>query len=153
MEGLTVSNVASQVGLSADTVRYYERIGLLPSPSRTPSGYRLYDESATERLRFIKGAQRFGLRLDEIRELLDIRDRGMCPCGHTQDLLTKRIGEVDRELARLNALRSELTRMVEGWHGAGPGADGRQWHCSGDLIAAEALTRPEPPAHETETRR
>ena len=59
---LTVSGLAEQAGISADTVRYYERLGLLPPPARTPAGYRQYDESAARRLRFIKGAQRVGLR-------------------------------------------------------------------------------------------
>jgi DNA-binding transcriptional MerR regulator len=57
---LTVSNLAEQAGLTADTVRYYERRGLLPPPARTPAGYRQYDDDATRRLRFIKGAQRVG---------------------------------------------------------------------------------------------
>jgi DNA-binding transcriptional MerR regulator len=63
---LTVSVLAGQVGLSADTVRYYERVGLLPEPARSAAGYRLYDPTAIDRLRLIKGAQRAGLRLREI---------------------------------------------------------------------------------------
>jgi DNA-binding transcriptional MerR regulator len=67
---LTVSNLAAEVGLSAGTVRYYERLGLLlPRPERTPAGYRQYQQDAVERLRFIKSAQRVGLRLREIGEL------------------------------------------------------------------------------------
>jgi DNA-binding transcriptional MerR regulator len=62
----TVSSLAEQVGLSADTVRYYERVGLVPTPERSAAGYRLYEESTARRLRFIKGAQRVGLRLREI---------------------------------------------------------------------------------------
>ena len=81
---LTVSKLAARASLTADTIRYYERAGLLPA-SRTESGYRAYVDEAVEILRFIKGAQRIGLRLQEIKELLDIRDRGLCPCGHTED--------------------------------------------------------------------
>jgi DNA-binding transcriptional MerR regulator len=87
---LTVSKLADRVGLTADTIRYYERVGLLPPPDRTASGYRAFEDDAVERLRFIRGAQRIGLRLQEIKELLDIRDRGLCPCGHTEDLLSRR---------------------------------------------------------------
>lgn len=140
---LTVSTLAARTGLSSDTVRYYERIGLLPEPPRTRSGYRMYDEEAAERIRFIRGAQRFGLRLEEIRELLVIRDRGLCPCGHTHALLRKRISEVDEELNRLGALRTELARMIEGWSDSGEGCgDGREsWYCAGELIKTENLTQ------------
>jgi DNA-binding transcriptional MerR regulator len=108
---LTVSKLADRVGLTADTIRYYERAGLLPPPTRTASGYRAFDDDAVERLRFIKGAQRIGLRLQEIKELLDIRDRGLCPCGHTEDLLKRRVSEIDAEITglqrrRLTSLRS-----------------------------------------------
>jgi DNA-binding transcriptional MerR regulator len=110
---LTVSALAYQVGLSADTVRYYERVGLLPKPARSASGYRLYDQAAVGRLRLIKGAQRAGLRLREIGELLQVADRGQCPCGHTETLLRQRLGEVQAELARLQALETDLTRLLE----------------------------------------
>lgn len=110
---LTVSQLAEGAGLSADTVRYYERAGLLPAPERSPAGYRLYDEDMVARLRFIKGAQRIGLRLRQIRELLEVKDRGLCPCGHTEALLGKRIAEIDREVAELRDVRRELLRLRE----------------------------------------
>ena len=110
---LRVSDVAGRVGLTPATVRYYERLGLLPTPERTPSGYRQYDEDVADRLRFIKGAQRFGLRLHEIRELLDIQDQGRCPCGHTQELLRTRVAEVNEEMRRLGKLRTDLLTMIE----------------------------------------
>ena len=110
--GLTVSALADRVGLSPDAVRYYERCGLLPEPARSAAGWRLYDEHAVGRLRFVKGAQRVGLRLREIRELLEVVDRGQCPCGHTDALLRQRLAEVDAELVRLGALRAELARLL-----------------------------------------
>jgi DNA-binding transcriptional MerR regulator len=110
---LTVSALADQAGLSADTVRYYERVGLLPKPARSAAGYRLYDQEAVGRLRLIKGAQRAGLRLREIGELLQVADRGQCPCGHTETLLRQRLGEVQAELTRLQAFETELTRLLE----------------------------------------
>lgn len=79
---LTVSKLGAKVGLTADTIRYYEKAGLLLAPGRTSSGYRIYGDDAAERLRFIKGVQRFGLRLREVRELLEVLDRGECPCGY-----------------------------------------------------------------------
>ncbi len=110
---LTVSALAGQVGLSADTVRYYERVGLLPEPTRSAAGYRLYDDDAVARLRLIKGAQRAGLRLREIGELLQVADQGQCPCGHTEALLRDRLAEVRTELERLRALEADLTRLLE----------------------------------------
>ncbi|MGH2768892.1 MAG: heavy metal-responsive transcriptional regulator [Actinomycetota bacterium] len=143
---MTVSNLANRVGLNPDTIRYYDRIGMLLAPPRTLSGYRLYDESAVRRLRFIKGAQRFGLRLEEIRELLEIRDKGLCPCGHTHTLLQRRIGEVDRELERLTSLRTELAGMIDHWHvEEGSEVPAERWHCAGDLIGADALRREDRP--------
>jgi DNA-binding transcriptional MerR regulator len=109
---LTVSALADRAGLSPDAVRYYERLGLLSPSERSAAGYRLYDHAALERLRFIRGAQRLGLRLREIGELLEVVDRGQCPCGHTETLLGQRLAEVDQELARLGALRDELARLL-----------------------------------------
>jgi DNA-binding transcriptional MerR regulator len=110
---LTVSALADQAGLSADTVRYYERVGLLPAPARSAAGYRLYDQAAVGRLRLIKGAQRAGLRLREIGELLEVADRGQCPCGHTEALLRKRLAEVQAELDRLRTLERDLLRLLD----------------------------------------
>jgi DNA-binding transcriptional MerR regulator len=112
MATLTVSMLAKRTGVPADTIRYYQRAGLLLTPARTPAGYRLYGDDTAERLRFIKGAQRLGLRLREIAELLAVRDRGACPCGHTRALLDRRVGELDAEIARLVELRAELTRVA-----------------------------------------
>jgi MerR family mercuric resistance operon transcriptional regulator len=110
----TISQTAAEAGVSPDTLRYYERLGLLDAPERTASGYRVYDAGTAGRVRFIKGAQRTGLRLTDIKDLLEIRDRGACPCGHTRTLVERRIGEVDAELRRLRELRRELTDMLAG---------------------------------------
>lgn len=111
--GLRVGELAEAVGVSADTVRYYERAGLLPQPQRTASGYRAYDESAADRMLFIRGAQRLGLRLDDIRDLLAVRDAGVCPCEPAEQHLRRRLAELDAEMARLAALRTEMVRMVD----------------------------------------
>jgi DNA-binding transcriptional MerR regulator len=127
---LTVSELGAEVGLSADAVRYYERQGLLPAPARTAAGYRQYGADAIERLRFVRGAQRVGLRLREVRELLAIRDQGRCPCGHTEALLRARLGEVDVQLAELHAMRVELARLLDGYPGeAGQDAASGRWWC------------------------
>lgn len=110
--GLRVGELAAEVGLTADTVRYYEKAGLLESPPRTPAGYRLYDEGAVDRLRFIQGAQRLGLRLDDIKNLLAVRDTGRCPCEPAEALLSRRLIEVEGEIARLTHLRDEMAAML-----------------------------------------
>ena len=127
--GLTVSKLADQVGVSADTVRYYERIGLLPEPDRSTTGYRLYDDDAVQRLRLIKHAQRFGLRLEEVGELLEIRERGLCPCGHTRTLLERRAADLDEQIAALTGLREDIGRLLEE---SGPTDPDRQ--CASSLL-------------------
>jgi DNA-binding transcriptional MerR regulator len=109
----TVSKLAQLIGTSPDTLRYYERIGLLPEADRSPAGYRLYGEDAIARVRFIKGAQHVGLRLEEIGELIAIFDQGMCPCGHTRRLLEDKLVHVEAEIASLNELRGEIRRMLD----------------------------------------
>lgn len=111
--GLRVAELAAAAGVSADTVRYYERTGLLPAPRRTAAGYRTYEDAAIDRLKFIQGCQRRGLRLREIRDLLAIRDTGVCPCEPADQLLRRRLEEIDAEMARLAALRAELAAMVD----------------------------------------
>jgi DNA-binding transcriptional MerR regulator len=112
--GLRVSELAEAVGVAPDTIRYYERAGLLPAPDRTPSGYRAYDASAIDRIQFIQGAQRLGLRLKDIANLLAIRDTGECPCEPAEQLLTRRLAELDAEVTRLAALRGAMVAMLEG---------------------------------------
>ena len=136
---VTVSTLARQVGVGPDTIRYYERVGLLPTPTRTPAGYRRYDDDIADRVRFIKGAQRLGLRLREIAELLQVRDRGGCPCGHTQALVEWRVAELDAELVRLAGLRADLARLAAGC-AAGPRADG-VWPCEAEFVHAGTQAR------------
>ena len=110
---LTISALAGSLGLSADTLRYYERLGLLPPAERTAAGYRVYGEDAVERLSFISGAKHMGLRLADIKELLDVRDRGQCPCGHTKDLVERRLAEVEGEIRQLGAVRKQLLGLKQ----------------------------------------
>lgn len=110
---MRVADLAAAAGIGPDTVRYYEKAGLLPPPNRSRSGYRLYDTGAIDRLRFIQGAQRLGLRLREVRDLLAIRDTGVCPCEPAETMLRRRIDEIDAEMVRLATLRRDLLTMVE----------------------------------------
>ena len=110
---LSVSALARRVGVGSGTIRYYEKAGLLPPPQRTAADYRIYDESAVNRLRFIQGVQRLGLSLREIKTLLAVRDTGQCPCEPAEQLLRQHITEIDRELTRLRSLRRELVVMAD----------------------------------------
>jgi len=121
---LTVGQLAARAGVRADTIRYYERAGLLPEPSRTDGDHRRYGPADLDRMLFIRGARRLGLRLAEIRELLVVRETGVCPCGPAQVLLREHVAEIDREIARLAALRAELSAMIAGLSGpSGPCPD------------------------------
>lgn len=123
---LTVSELAGRAGISPDAVRYYGRLGLLPETGRTDAGHRYYDEAALERLRFIKGAQWFELRLEEIRELLDVVDGQECACGHTRAVVLRRIAAIDEQQARLEEIRAALCRLLDGAPGHGPGVPGHK---------------------------
>lgn len=111
--GLRVGELAERVGVSTGTMSYYERLGLLPPPARTSSGYRAYGVQAVDRMRFIQGAQRLGLTLADVADLLEVRDTGVCPCEPAEQLLRRRLAELDAHTARLTALRAEMTAMVD----------------------------------------
>jgi DNA-binding transcriptional MerR regulator len=112
MRGFRVVDAARQAGMTPSAVRYYERRGLLPPPARTPAGYRLLGREAVERLRFIRQAQALGLRLEEIRVILRLRDHGEAPCQRVQQLATRRLRAIDEKIAELRRLRSALLRLI-----------------------------------------
>jgi DNA-binding transcriptional MerR regulator len=108
MATVYISALARQAGVPIKTIRYYEEIGLLSKPNRTPAGYRLYAPATAERLLFIKKAQSLGLRLDDIREILELADRGRCPCGHVQSLLKKRLAELRQKITDLRLIERRI---------------------------------------------
>jgi len=110
-ERVRIGDVAARAGVNPKTIRYYEDIGLLPEPQRTPSGHRLYDGAAEERLTFIKTAQRLGMTLDEIREILALRDSGDRPCGYVREVLRREVAQVEQRLAALSRIRDELLEL------------------------------------------
>lgn len=113
MAGMRIGEVAEQAGVTTKTLRYYERIGLLPSADRTESGYRSYETDALERVRFIRDAQATGLSLTEIRSILELKADGHRSCEHTRSLLHRHLDEIDDQIQRLQAARIELVRLVE----------------------------------------
>ncbi|MGH3714867.1 MAG: heavy metal-responsive transcriptional regulator [Micromonosporaceae bacterium] len=129
LRGLRVAELAEATGLTPDTVRYYERVGLLPPPARTPAGYRMFGVEIVDRVRFIQGCQRLGLRLRDIADLLAVRDTGACPCEPAEQLLSRRLTELDAEIARLVALRVQMATMVDSLPSPNcpPPAPGASW--------------------------
>ncbi len=108
---MRIGELGERAGVSAKTIRYYEEIGLLPEPTRLPSGYRAYTDDDAARLAFIKSAQRLGLALDEIKEILALRDEGLRPCGHVRDVLRREVAELDGRIRELRRLRQQLRRL------------------------------------------
>lgn len=98
--------------MKPDTIRYYERVGLLPPP-RTAADHRRYDDGTIDRLRFVQGAQRLGMRLVDIYELLTLRDSGECPSEPAAGLMRHRLARIDEQINRLTALRDELRQFVD----------------------------------------
>jgi MerR family copper efflux transcriptional regulator len=110
---MRIGELAERSGLESTTIRYYERIGLMPAPTRTQSGYRDYTEDAAARLRFIRAAQSIGLTLGEIRETLAFRDRGELPCGHVAALTERNAEELRQRIAVLEEMRRDLLRLAK----------------------------------------
>jgi DNA-binding transcriptional MerR regulator len=109
-----IGELAARSGLTPDTLRYYERLGLLPSPQRTPGGFRVYSPAALDRLRFIKQAQTLGLSLQEIRTLVSYADRGgVKRCQRVHDLLQHKIADLDAKMAELHEFRRTLQSYFE----------------------------------------
>jgi DNA-binding transcriptional MerR regulator len=112
-EEWTIGTVARHAGVSVDTVRYYERRGLLPAPSRRASGYRSYRSDAADRLRLIKQIQSLGLPLDDIRDLLSMLDSGSATCGNQRPRFEAVVQRIDAEIARLRAKREQILTLME----------------------------------------
>jgi len=103
-----IGELAQRLGITTKAIRFYESIGLLPEPDRTASGYRTYEEVDAERLVFVKTAQRLGLSLDEIKEIIAFRDRGEQPCGYVAAILQRQVADLDERIREMAALRDEL---------------------------------------------
>ena len=110
---MRIGELAKTVGVTTDTIRYYEREGLLPSPERTPNGYRDYGPGVLDDLQFIKKAQALGLKLRDVREVLEISSGGKPPCEHVRATVSARLAEVEERVRELRALRATLRETLE----------------------------------------
>ena len=108
--------VARQAGVNVETLRYYERRGLLPAPPRESSGYRAYGSDAVRVVRFVKRAQELGFNLDDVEALLELAGGGPDGCEAVQRLTGERITELDRRIADLQAMRDSLQRLLATCH-------------------------------------
>ncbi len=116
---ITIGAVARQAGIGIDTIRYYEREGLLPKPQRRASGYRDYDGGAVERLRFIRRAKDLGFMLEDIRELLALstdRERGVKSVRQRAEV---RLAEVERRIRELQRVKRGLKQLIDAYPGHG----------------------------------
>lgn len=111
--GWRIGELAEKLGMNPKTIRYYEGIGLLPNPRRTPSGYRQYESTDLERLLFIGKAKAIGLTLDEIRDVLALREEGQRPCERVQGLIDQKVELVVRQLRALEEFHQELLALRE----------------------------------------
>ncbi|MEV0180031.1 MerR family transcriptional regulator [Streptomyces sp. NPDC050625] len=113
-EGLRSGQVAEAAGVNVQTLRYYERRGLLAEPLRSPGGHRLYGDDAVTALRVIKAAQRLGFTLDEVAELLETgRHRHGRPVAGLQERARAKLAEVDAKIADLTTIRAALVAAVD----------------------------------------
>jgi MerR family mercuric resistance operon transcriptional regulator len=120
MGQLTIGHLAKNAQLKVETIRYYERLGLLPKPPRTQSGYRIFPDDAVRRLQFIQRAQDLGFSLNEIRNLLGLRLRPEARCVDVRVRAEAKIAEIDGKMSDLRAMRKALVRLVGACSGGGP---------------------------------
>ena len=109
---LTIGSLGKKTGTKVQTIRYYEQIGLMPEPGRTEGGQRRYGDNELDRLSFIRHARQLGFSLDAIRELLDLSDHPDRSCEEADAIARRQLKQVHQRIARLEALRTELERMV-----------------------------------------
>lgn len=110
---MRIGELGERTDVTTKTIRYYESLGLLDEPARTPAGYRDYGEDEVERLRFIREAQASGLSLSEIASVLELKSSGERSCSHTLALLERHLEELDQQIQRLQDSRRTLAGLAE----------------------------------------
>ena len=120
MPKLTIGQLARQANVNLETIRYYERRGLIPEPPRNESGYRQYGEQDLQRTRFIKRAQALGFTLKEISELLSLRVAPGTSCRQVKERVQAKIEDVEKRIADLDQMRAALLRLSRQCMGRGP---------------------------------
>jgi DNA-binding transcriptional MerR regulator len=117
MTGLLIGAVAKLTGVSPPTIRYYEDIGLLAPPLRSPTGYRRYSDTTVEELRFVRKAQALGFSLDEIAEVLRLSRSGKTPCSHVLTVAHRHLTAIEERIRHLQTFRERLAAELAKWDG------------------------------------
>lgn len=112
MEHLTVSQVARASGVKLSTVRYYERLGIVPPPPRSAGGYRRYSPEAVDRIRFVRHAQQLGFSLSETKQLLALWTEPHDECGRVRERAERKLTEVEKKIVALRAIRADLAGLI-----------------------------------------
>jgi MerR family mercuric resistance operon transcriptional regulator len=120
MKRLTIGQVARQAGVGIETIRFYERQGLLEPPARKESGYRQYDDEAVRRLQFIRRAKELGFTLKDIGELISLREDPEAGAGEIKARAQARLEEIEHKIADLQRMRDALLRLTTECRGQGP---------------------------------
>jgi MerR family mercuric resistance operon transcriptional regulator len=120
MQTYTIGQLAREVNVNLETIRYYERRGLIPEPPRNPSGHRQYSDDAVLRTKFIKRSQALGFSLKEISEILSLRMEPGITCGDIKAKVEAKMVDVDQKIADLEQIRDALYRLVRKCNGKGP---------------------------------
>jgi MerR family copper efflux transcriptional regulator len=120
MESLTIGTLAKAAQVNLQTIRYYEREGLLPEPPRRPSGYRMFSPESVRRVRFIKRAQELGFSLAEIKELLALRIDQERDSADVRTLAQGKIADIEQKIRTLQAMKKVLKKLAERCPGCGP---------------------------------
>jgi MerR family copper efflux transcriptional regulator len=117
---LTISRLAQESGVNLQTVRYYERQGLLAPMARTVAGYRIFDPETARRIRFIKRAQELGFSLREIKELLSLRVDAHTTQADIRERARAKRTDVEQKIRHLEAIHASLSRLIKSCRGCGP---------------------------------
>ena len=119
MKTITIGKLASACDVRVDTVRYYERLGLLSPLERSEAGYRIYDSAGVDQLKFIRRAQTLGFALEEIKELLELSDRPEADCSNVRDYALDKISEIEHRISDLGKIKSSLEELASFCPGEG----------------------------------
>jgi len=120
---MKIGQVAEESGVNLQTIRYYERDGLLPAPPRLASGYRLYTEDTVRRVKFIKRAQELGFTLDEIGELLTLRVSEARSSAEVRSIAEAKITDIENKVRALQAMKKALVHLTDKCSGNGPATE------------------------------
>jgi MerR family transcriptional regulator, copper efflux regulator len=137
--GFRSGELAHAVGISTDTLRHYERLGVLPKAPRTSSGYRVYPPDSPQRVNMIRHALRLGFTLAELAEILHTRDRGGAPCKRVLEMLEGKLDSLEKHIAELQRMQKYMGQIVRDWRSkVGQAQPGKRADLLHSLLVATA---------------